>query len=57
MLIETSFSAYTEVFNMKKMDYRLKHSLLTCLHYTAAALNLCMNWTDKTLLNFAQFKL
>jgi hypothetical protein len=51
MLIETLFSACMEVFHMKKMDYRLKHSLRTRLHYTAAALDLCMNWTGKILLN------
>ncbi|RYX84475.1 transposase [bacterium] len=57
MLIETLFSACEGVFNMKKMDYRLKHSLQTRLHYTAAALNLCMNWTGKVRFNFADFKL
>lgn len=57
MLIETLFSACAGTFHMKKMDYRLKHSLHTRLHYTAATLNLCMNWTGQTCLNFADFKL
>ena len=57
MLIETVFSACEGTFNMKKMDYRLKHSLRARLQYTAAALNLCMNWTGQTRLNFAQFKI
>ena len=39
------------------MDYRLKISLRARLQYTAAALNLCMNGTGQTRLNFAQFKL
>lgn len=57
MLIETVFSACEGVLHMKKMDYRIKHSLRARLQYTAAALNLCMNWTGQTLLNFAHFKL
>lgn len=57
MLIETLFSACEGVFNMKKMDYRLKHCLRTRLQYTAAALNLCMNWTGTIQLNFKDFKL
>lgn len=57
MLIETIFSICEGILNMKKMDYRVKASLRARLQYTAAALNLCMNWTGQTLLNFAQFKL
>jgi len=45
MFMETIFSICEGVLNMKKMDYRLKQSLRVRLQYTAAALNLCMNWT------------
>lgn len=57
MLIETLFSACEGPLDMKKMDYRVKHSLRARLQYTAAALNLCMNWTGKIQLNFTDFVL
>ena len=57
MLIETVFSACEGPLNMKKMDYRLKNSLRARLQYTAAALNLCMNWMGTVQLHFAHFKL
>lgn len=57
MLIETLFSVCEGVLDMKKMDYRLKHSLRARLHYTAAALNICMNWTGNIQFDFANFKL
>ena len=50
MLIETIFAACEGTLNMKKRDYRIKDSLCTRLQYTAAALNLCMNWTGQTSL-------
>ncbi len=57
MFIETLFSICEGVLNMKKMDYRLKQSLLARLQYTAAALNLCMKWTGQIRFDFANFKL
>ena len=57
MLIETLFSICEGVLNMKKMDYRLKQSLLARLQYTAAAHNLCLNWTGSIQFNLAHFKL
>jgi len=57
MFIETIFSICEGVLNMKKMDYRLKQSLLARLQYTAAALNLCLNWTGHIQFNLAHFKL
>jgi hypothetical protein len=57
MLIETLFSLCARTLGMKKMDYRLKHHLRARLSYTAACLNLCMNWTGHINYNLASFAL
>jgi len=57
MCIETLFSLCEGVLNRKKRDYRLKHSLRARLQFTAAALNLCINWTGQIQFHLAHFKL
>jgi hypothetical protein len=57
MLIETAFSLFEGVMNLKKLDRRLAHALSTHLAYAAAIYNICIQWTESTHLSLKNFAL
>ena len=57
MLIETAFSLLEGVLSLKKIDRRVCHMIKSTLAYAAAAYNICINWTGKTILSLVDFVL
>lgn len=57
MIIETTFSLFEGVLQIKKLDRRWNHTLATSLAYAAAAYNICINWTGHVRLSLVDFKL
>ena len=57
MLIETAFSLFEGVLNLKKQDHRLKPNLATRLAYCAAIYNICTAWTGTVNLSLVNFAL
>ena len=57
MLVETAFSLLEGSFKLKKQDRRMAHTLRSALAYTAAAYNICLNWTGKIVLSLVDFVL
>ena len=57
MLIETAFSLFEGVLQLKKQDHRLKPNLATRLAYCAAIYNICINWTGQVQLSLINFAL
>ena len=55
MLIETAFSLFEGVMNLKKQDHRLKPHLATRRAYCAAIYNICTKWTGQVTLSLVNF--
>jgi hypothetical protein len=57
MIIETVFSLFTNVLNLKKLNNRKWPALHARLNYVAAAFNICTAWTGEVVLKLAEFAL
>lgn len=57
MLVETAFSLLEGSLRLKKQDRRMAHTLRSALAYTAAAYNICLNWTGKVVMSLVDFVL
>jgi hypothetical protein len=57
MLIETAFSLFEGVLQLKKLDRRLSHTLAAHLAYAAAIYNICINWKGKVQMSLIHFAL
>lgn len=57
MLVETAFSLFEGVMNLKRQDHRLKHHLVTRLAYCATIYNICTKWTGVIKLSLVNFAL
>ncbi len=55
MFIETAFSLFEGILNLKKQDHRLKLNLATRLAYCAAIYNVYTSWTGQVNLSLVNF--
>ena len=55
MLIETAFSLFEGVMNLKKLDRRLAHTLSTHLAYAAASYNICIQSSGNVEISLKNF--
>lgn len=57
MIVETIFSLFTRILNLKHLTHRTWNGLKTRFAYVAAAFNICINWTGNVKLSIKDFAL
>ena len=57
MIVETIFSLFTRILNLKHLTHRTWNGLKARLAYVTAAFNICINWTGNVKLSIKDFAL
>lgn len=57
MIVETVFSLFTRVLNLKHLTHRTWNGLNARLAYVTAAFNICINWSGNVKLSIKDFAL
>lgn len=57
MIVETVFSLFTRILNLKRLTHRTWKGIQTRLAYVTAAFNICINWSGTVKLSIKDFAL